>query len=49
MWGKQWTLYSNGSSIAQVGSSVGKKVTPEEVRPWPRAAPAVSRNDGMVK
>ena len=37
------------SSIAQVGSSLGKKATPEEVRPWPRTAPTVSRNDGLVK
>jgi hypothetical protein len=40
-----WT----SSSIAQIGSSLGKKATPEEVRPCPRAAPTVSRNDGLVK
>jgi hypothetical protein len=40
-----WT----SSSIAQVGSSFGKTATPEEIRPWPRAAPTVRRNDGLVK
>lgn len=37
------------SSIAQVGSSLGRKATPEHICPRPRAAPTVSRNDGQVK
>jgi len=41
--------WTSSSSIAQTGSSLGKKATPKEVRPRPRAAPTVSRNDGLLK
>jgi hypothetical protein len=36
-------------SMAQVGTSVGLKVTPEDVRPCPMPAPSVSRNFGRQK
>jgi hypothetical protein len=37
------------SSMSQVGSSLEKKGTPEEVRLYPRAAHNVSRSDGQLK
>jgi hypothetical protein len=37
------------SSMAQVGSSLEKKVTPEQFRPYQRAVPSVSRSGGRVK
>jgi len=37
-----WSVGLTTPSVAQVGSSVEKKVTPEEVRPYPRTAPNVS-------
>jgi hypothetical protein len=35
--------------MAQAGSSLEKNVTAEEVRPFPRAAPSVSRSGGRLK
>jgi hypothetical protein len=35
--------------MAQVGSSLEKKVTAEKVRPHPRAASSVSRSGGRLK
>jgi hypothetical protein len=36
-------------SMAQVGSSLEKKVTAEKVRPYPRAAPSVGRSGRRLK
>jgi len=35
--------------MAQVGSPLEKKVAPEEVHPYPSAAPSVSRSAGCLK
>jgi hypothetical protein len=35
--------------MAQVGSSLEKKVTAEKVLPYPRAAPSESRNGRRLK
>jgi len=37
-----WSVGLTTPAVAQVGSSVEKKVTPEEVCPYPRTAPSVS-------
>ena len=36
-------------SMAQVGSSLEKKVAPEEVRLYPRAATSIGRSGGWLK
>jgi hypothetical protein len=35
--------------MAQVNSSLEKKVSVEEVRPYPRVAPSVSTSGGQLK
>jgi len=37
------------TSVAQVGSSVEKTVTPEEVHPYPRTTPNVSTSGRQLK
>jgi len=37
------------SSMAQVGSSLGQKVNPEDFRPYPMPALSVSRSGGRLK
>jgi hypothetical protein len=44
-----WAMGLTTPSVAQVGSSVEKKVTPEEVRPYPRTAPSVSTSGRQLK
>jgi hypothetical protein len=44
-----WSVGLTTPSVAQVGSSVEKKVTPEEVHPYPRTAPSVSTSGRQMK
>jgi len=43
------TLGLTTPSMAQVDTSVGLKVIPEDVRPYPMPAPRVSRSVGLQK
>jgi len=44
-----WAVGLTTPSVAQVGSSVEKTVTPEEVCPYPRTAPSVSTSGRQMK
>jgi len=44
-----WSVGLTTPSMAQVGSSLEKKVTPEDARPYPMTAPSVSRSGGQLK